>query len=78
MNTTIKVSDELRDRLKAQAARDGLTMGTHLRRLADLDDRQHRLLSLERAIAEASVGDKLDHQSESDVWERAELADSTS
>ena len=46
MTTTIKVSGELRDRLKTQAARDGLTLGAHLAHLADADDRRHRLLTL--------------------------------
>ena len=39
MTTTIKVSDDLRDRLKEQAARDGLTLGAHLARLADAEVR---------------------------------------
>lgn len=54
MTTTIKVSDELRDRLKAQAARDGRTLGAHLARLAEEDDRAHRLSDLKTAIAHTS------------------------
>ena len=77
MTTTIKVSDELRDRLKAQAARDGLTLGAHLAHLADADDRRHRLLCLQRAVAETSAEGMQRHAVESAAWERTELADAT-
>lgn len=50
MSTTIKVSTELRDRLKAQANAERLTLGEHLERLAELDDRRRRLEALGFAI----------------------------
>lgn len=75
MNTTIKVSDELRDRLKAQAARDGLTLAAHLSRLADADDRRRRLLDLKSAIAQTSPESRRSHAVESEAWEHAELTD---
>ena len=75
MTTTIKVSDELRDRLKAQAARNGLTIGAHLARLADADDRHQRLLALKSAIEETPAEGLASHRTESAAWERAELAD---
>jgi predicted DNA-binding protein len=77
MTTTIKVSDELRDRLKAQASRDGLTIGAHLARLADADDRRHRLLALKTAIAETSAEETESHRVEAADWERTELTDAT-
>jgi hypothetical protein len=77
MTTTIKVSDELRDRLKAQAARDGLTLGAHLAQLADADDRRHRLLALRQAVAETSPRDTESYAVESVAWERTELTDAT-
>ncbi|HJV14299.1 MAG TPA: hypothetical protein VJ625_10445 [Propionibacteriaceae bacterium] len=77
MTTTIKVSDELRDRLKAQAARDGLTLGAHLARLAEADDRRHRLLGLKTAVAETSTEGMESHAAESAEWERTELTDAT-
>lgn len=77
MTTTIKVSDKLRDRLKAQAARDGLTLGAHLTQLADADDRRHRLLALQGAVARTPVETMQDHQAESAEWERTELTDKT-
>ncbi len=77
MTTTIKVSDELRDRLKAQAARDGLTLGAHLARLAEADDRRQRLLALQTAVAKTSTEDRESHTVEFAAWELTELTDAT-
>jgi predicted transcriptional regulator len=74
MTTTIKVSDELRDRLKEQASREGLTLGAHLAHLADAEDRRLRLESLRTAIADSSVGDVESHAAETAQWERTELS----
>lgn len=74
MTTTIKVSDELRDRLKVQAARDGVTLGAHLAHLADADDRRWRLSRLKEAIERSSAEDRESHASETAEWERAELS----
>ena len=75
MTTTIKVSDELRDRLKAQASRAGLTIGAHLAVLADDADRRERLTSVKQAIAASSAADLASHEHESTSWERTELSD---
>jgi hypothetical protein len=75
MTTTIKVTDVLRDRLKVQAARDGLTLGAHLARLADADDRAHRLSELKTGIARTSNEDAALHAAETAEWERTELTD---
>jgi predicted transcriptional regulator len=77
MTTTIKVSDELRDRLKDQAALEGLTLGAHLARLADAEDRRLRLTALRSAIASTSEADARSHAVESEEWERTELADAS-
>ncbi len=77
MTTTIKVSDELRDRLKAQAARGGLTLGAHLAHLAhlaDAEDRRLRLQALKSAIRASSHSDVESHAAETADWERAELS----
>lgn len=74
MTTTIKVSDELRDRLKAQAGRDGLTLGAHLERLADAEDRRRRLESVKAAIARTSDADAESHSVETAEWEHTELS----
>lgn len=50
MTTTITVSNETRDRLKAQAAASKVSLGEHLTRLADLADRRDRLADLRRAV----------------------------
>jgi hypothetical protein len=75
MTTTIKVSDELRDRLKAQASRDGLTLGAHLAHLANAEDRRWRLQSLKTAVALTSPSGAASYQAESAEWERTELTD---
>lgn len=75
MTTTIKVNAELRDRLEEQAARDGLTLGAHLARLADAEDRRWRLHRLKSAINASSSADALSFAGETGDWERTELAD---
>lgn len=77
MTTTIKVSDELRDRLKEQAARDGLTLGAHLARLADAEDRRWRLHQLKSAIAGTPDAEVASHAAETADWERTELTDAS-
>jgi|GEM_PF-7049594 len=42
MYTTIKVSRIVRDKLKEQASRDGLSMGEHIGRLADAEERRRK------------------------------------
>ena len=78
MTTTIKVSDALRDRLKEQAARDGLTLGAHLAHLADAEDRRWRLSVLKAAISHSASADAESHVAESADWERTELTDADS
>ncbi|CAN5564068.1 hypothetical protein BH10ACT5_BH10ACT5_05320 [soil metagenome] len=77
MTTTIKVSDELRDRLKEQAARDGLTLGAHLANLADAEDRRRRLDLLKSALDASSSADAGSYVAETADWERTELADAS-
>ncbi|RNL61407.1 antitoxin [Nocardioides marmoriginsengisoli] len=49
--TTIKVSTETRDRLKAQASAAHVSLGEHLTRLAAAADRGLRFEALRSAIA---------------------------
>jgi len=66
--TTIKVSTELRDRLKAQAAAEHLTLGEHLERLAELDDRRRRLEALGVAIRETPPELLQSYRDETAAW----------
>ncbi|TFV81473.1 hypothetical protein E4V99_10735 [Microbacterium sp. dk485] len=75
MTATIKVSAEIRDRLKEQAARDGRTLGAHLAHLADAEDRRWRLQLLKSAIEASSSADAESHGAETGDLERTELAD---
>lgn len=50
--TTIKVSAETRDRLKAQAAAAQVSLGEHLTRLAGAADRGLRFEALRAAISQ--------------------------
>ena len=68
--TTIKVSTEVRDRLKGQAMAAHRTMGEHLEHLADLDDRRARFAALGEAIA-AMAPELIDsYHAETEAWER--------
>ncbi len=73
MAATINVSDELRDRLKEQAARNGLALGAHLAHLADAEDRRWRLHQLKSAIDASSSDDAAMHAAENEDWEHTEL-----
>ncbi len=72
MTTTIKVSTEVRDRLKKQAAQAHRTLGEHLAHLAELDDRQSRFVALRAAIDATSPKDMASYRDEADAWEHIE------
>jgi predicted transcriptional regulator len=67
--TTIKVSPDVRDRLKAQATAAHRTLGEHLRHLADLGDRATRFEALRKAIDAMSPADAASYQRELAEWE---------
>jgi hypothetical protein len=69
MTTTIKVSTEVRDRLKAQAQRAHRTLGEHLLVLADLGDRQQRFDALREAIAATPPEVLEEYQAEVRTWD---------
>ncbi|PFG20168.1 DNA mismatch repair protein MutS [Serinibacter salmoneus] len=75
MTTTIKVSNELRDRLKGQAARAGLTLGGHLAALADRADRDESMANLAAAIAATPPEVMEEYARETAIWERVEAED---
>ena len=73
--TTIKVSRELRDRLKVEAEREGKTLGGYIERLAELDAREKRWEALRVAMANTSPEDWASYRAETEEWERADLTD---
>lgn len=68
--TTIKVSSDVRDRLKVQAAAAQRTLGQHLAHLADLDDRRARFAALGQAIAATPAPLKDSYRAEAEAWEQ--------
>jgi len=68
-STTIKVSSDVRDRLKEQAAAAGHTLGEHLRHLADLGDRASRFEALRGAIRATPPEAMSSYEREVAEWE---------
>lgn len=69
MQTTIKVSSELRDRLKAQASAEGRTIGEHLAALADRAEREDRFARLRRQIAATPAPERAGYLAELGAWD---------
>jgi hypothetical protein len=67
--TTIKVSTETRDRLKAQASAAHVSLGEHLARLATAADRGLRFEALRAAVVATSP----ELTAEDDEWLDADL-----
>jgi len=74
-STTIKVSTETRDRLKAQAAAAQVTLGEHLSRLAAAADRGQRFETLRTAIAATPAPLMTDYETETHEWLDADLGE---
>jgi hypothetical protein len=74
MTTTIKVSNEIRDRLKGQAALAHRTLGQHLEHLAGLGEREARMASLRAAIKATPREDLASYREETHAWDRIENA----
>ena len=70
--TTIKVSSEVRDRLKTQANAAGRTLGDHLRHLADLGDRAGRFEALRIAIEATPAESLASYERETTEWDSLE------
>lgn len=71
--TTIKVSTQTRDRLKAQASAGQVSLGEHLARLAEAADRGLRFEALRAAIAATPPEAMADYLRETDEWLDADL-----
>lgn len=72
--TTIKVTRELRDRLKGQAAAAHRTLNEHLAHLATLADKQQRIEQLRAEIDATSEQDAASYRAETEWWESAQDA----
>lgn len=75
MTTTIKVSAEVRDQLKAQAGAAGVTLGEYLAALARRGEREARFRRLGAQMAATSPELMASWVAEASEWERAELSD---
>ncbi len=71
--TTIKVSTETRDRLKAQASAAHVSLGEHLARLAVAADRGLRYEALRAAIAATPPDVLAAYEAETNEWLDADL-----
>ncbi|MGH3445259.1 MAG: hypothetical protein ACRDPB_07780 [Nocardioidaceae bacterium] len=72
-STTIKVSTETRDRLKAQASAANVSLGEHLSRLAGAADRGLRFEALRTAIITTPPEAMADYGTETSEWLDADL-----
>jgi hypothetical protein len=72
-STTIKVSKETRDRLKAQASAANVSLGEHLSRLATAADRGLRFEAMRVAIAATPPNLLTDYHKETGEWLDADL-----
>ena len=72
MTTTIKVSNEVRDRLKGQAALAHRTLGQQLEYLASLGERDARMSALSAALKATSREDLESYREETRAWDRIE------
>ncbi|HWV49374.1 MAG TPA: hypothetical protein VN035_07955 [Microbacterium sp.] len=70
--TTIKVSTELRDQLKEQAAAEHRTLGEHLAHLAERAERDRRFARLREQIARTSPEDMASYRTETEWWDLVE------
>lgn len=65
--TTIKVSSELRDRLKKSAAVHGRTLGEHLEALLEQEARSQRFSRLRQQIAQTPPDER--YAAEATAWQ---------
>ena len=72
MTTTIKVANDVRDRLKGQAALAHRTLGQHLEHLANLGEREASMASLRAAMKATSPEALESYREETRAWDRLE------
>ncbi|WP_210603770.1 hypothetical protein [Brevibacterium oceani] len=69
----IKVSRELRDRLRKQAHAEHRTLGVHLAHLASLEDKRKRFERLRAEIDATSDEDLASYREETEWWESVQV-----
>ena len=69
IHTTIKVTSDVRDRLKAQAKAGGRTLGEQLKFLAKLGERQARLDAMSAAMAATPPELMTTYDDEVEYWD---------
>lgn len=69
--TTIKVSTELRDRLKEQARAENRTMSSYLEKLLEKELRVLRFEELRAAMAKTTPEEWQSYREETEWWDRA-------
>lgn len=70
--TTIKVSTDLRDRLKSHAAAEHLTMNSYLEKLLECEERARRFAVLREQMANTSEEDWKSYREETEWWDSLE------
>lgn len=68
--TTIKVPSELRDRLNAEAQRDGLTVAGVIERLIAESERVERFRQIRLARDRMTADDRASYDKETALWDR--------
>jgi hypothetical protein len=69
--TTIKVSRELRDRIKEQAQIEHRTLGEQLEYLVDQNSRDKDFEAMRQSMARMTPEDWADYREETAWWDRA-------
>lgn len=75
MATTIKVPEDLRDRLNARARASDLTVAQVIEKLIAADERTERFRAIKEARARMTPAQWAEYDEETQVWERASNAD---
>jgi predicted transcriptional regulator len=75
MATTIKVSEDLRDRLNARARASDLTVAQVIEKLIAADERAERFRAIKEARARTTPAQWAEYEEETQIWERASNED---
>ncbi|WP_309708767.1 hypothetical protein [Pseudolysinimonas sp.] len=75
MATTIKVPEDLRDRLNARARASDLTVAQVIEKLIAADERAERFRAIKEARARMTPAQWAEYEEETQIWERASNED---